>query len=217
MKNALISFGSKLPGGLRDSLLRIVQNTFIRFSPNIKFGKNVIVPRHSAITSSHVDIGDWSSFSSPPKIKGKGSVKIGRYCSIGSVVIITQNHDYSRVTTNDHLSRTYFGYTVLKGKGDIRIGNDVWIGDGVMILPGVSIGDGAVIGAGAIVTKNIPHYSIAVGVPAKVVKLRFQESVARQLLEIAWWDWDERKIRRNREFFSLDASKEKDLKKFIVP
>ena len=53
----------------------------------------------------------------------------------------------------------------------IHIGNKVWIGEGAMILPGVSIGDGAIIGAGAIVSKNIAAYSIAVGNPAKVIKI----------------------------------------------
>ena len=54
----------------------------------------------------------------------------------------------------------------------VHIGNDVWIGDRVMIMPGVHIGDGSVIGAGAVVTGDIPPYSIAVGVPAKVIRSR---------------------------------------------
>ena len=52
------------------------------------------------------------------------------------------------------------------------IGDDCWIGRRVMIMPGVKIGEGCVIGAGAVVTKDIPPYSVAAGVPAKVVKTR---------------------------------------------
>ena len=59
----------------------------------------------------------------------------------------------------------------LVGK-DVIIGNDVWIGANVTIVAGVTIGDGCVIAAGSVVTKDIPPYSIAGGVPAKVIKCR---------------------------------------------
>ena len=57
----------------------------------------------------------------------------------------------------------------------VSIGNDVWIGRRVMIMPGVTIGDGCVIGAGAVVTKDIPPYNVAGGVPARVLKSRETE------------------------------------------
>jgi galactoside O-acetyltransferase len=53
---------------------------------------------------------------------------------------------------------------------DVFIEDSVWIGEGVSILKGVRIGKGSVIGAGAVVTKNVPPYSLVVGVPAKVIK-----------------------------------------------
>jgi len=53
-----------------------------------------------------------------------------------------------------------------------RIGRDVWLGAGVKVLGGVTIGDGCVVGAGAVVTGNLAPYSIAVGVPARVVSQR---------------------------------------------
>lgn len=55
---------------------------------------------------------------------------------------------------------------------DIVIGDNVWIGHGVYIMPGVTIGNNSIIGAKAVVTKSIPADSIAVGIPAKVVKSR---------------------------------------------
>ena len=75
-----------------------------------------------------------------------------------------------------------------KSKGIINIGNNVWIADNVTLLSGVSIGDGAVIGAGAVVTKDIPAYSVAAGVPAKVIKTRFPQHIIDQLSEIDWWN-----------------------------
>ena len=56
--------------------------------------------------------------------------------------------------------------------GDIVLEDDVWLGLGVKVLEGVRVGKGAVIGAGAVVTKDIPAYGVAVGVPAKVIRMR---------------------------------------------
>ena len=71
----------------------------------------------------------------------------------------------------------------------VFIGNDVWIGHGAVILPGRRIGDGAVVAAGAIVTKDVAPYAIVAGNPARFVRPRFPEAIARRLAELAWWDW----------------------------
>lgn len=62
----------------------------------------------------------------------------------------------------------------IRSAGDIVLEDDVWLGIGVKVLEGVRIGKGAVIGAGAVVTKDIPPYAIAVGVPARVIRMRGQ-------------------------------------------
>jgi acetyltransferase-like isoleucine patch superfamily enzyme len=58
----------------------------------------------------------------------------------------------------------------LFSKGPVKIGNNVWLGNNVCVMPGVTIGDGAIIGANAVVTHDIPPYSVAGGIPAKVIK-----------------------------------------------
>ena len=68
------------------------------------------------------------------------------------------------------------------------IGNDVWIGTGVIILQGISVGDGAVIASGAVVTKDVPPYAIVGGVPAKIIKYRFDEETISRLLKSEWWN-----------------------------
>ena len=85
-------------------------------------------------------------------------------------------------------------------KGDIVIGNDVWIGYGAVILSGVTIGDGAIIGTNALVTKDIPPYTIAGGIPAKTIRKRFSEEKISALMKIKWWDWSEEKILKNLKF-----------------
>jgi serine acetyltransferase len=82
-------------------------------------------------------------------------------------------------------------------KGDIIIENDVWIGAKATIMSGVRIGNGAIVAAGSVVSKDVPPYAIVAGNPAKVVKYRFSDEQIKKLLSIAWWNWDEQKIKDN--------------------
>ena len=121
------------------------------------------------------------------------SCDIGRCCSISwNLSIGGMNHDYESAST----CTSYWWKSVLGVDSETRtsvlrttVGNDVWIGCGANVLSGVVIGDGAVIGAGALVNKDIPPYAIAVGVPARVIKYRFDKKTVARLLEVAWWDW----------------------------
>ena len=88
-----------------------------------------------------------------------------------------------------------FGDGMPRSDGDIIIGSDVWLLTGATILSGVTIGHGAVVAARALVTRDVPPYAIVGGVPAKVIRYRFDPETIRKLLEIAWWEWDDAKIR----------------------
>lgn len=82
-------------------------------------------------------------------------------------------------------------YSELKYAKDhypVVIGNDCWIGYGVSIVSGVTIGDGAVLLAGAVVTQDVPPYAIVGGVPAKLIKYRYDEDTIQFLLKIKWWE-----------------------------
>lgn len=81
-------------------------------------------------------------------------------------------------------------------RGDIVVGNDVWIGYEAVVMAGVKIGDGAIIASRAVVTRDVPPYAIVGGVPARVIKYRFDEDTIRRLLEIRWWEWPAGKIRK---------------------
>lgn len=70
----------------------------------------------------------------------------------------------------------------------VQIGNDCWIGDRVEIVGGKTIGDGAVVLTGAMVTKDVPSYAVVGGVPAQVLKYRYDEETIAWLLKVRWWD-----------------------------
>ena len=82
-------------------------------------------------------------------------------------------------------------------KGDITIGSDVWIGAKSTIMSGVRIGHGSIVAAGSLVTKDVEPYSVVGGNPAKHLKYRFEDQQIIDLLDIAWWDWTETKIKEN--------------------
>lgn len=111
---------------------------------------------------------------------------IGNYCSIAPHVSIGPGeHDLSRIST---ASLVYDDpYSELTEK-PVTIGNDVWIGTHVVILRGVSIGNGAVVGAGSVVTKDIPAFAVVAGVPAKIIKYRFNKEQIGLIEKSKWWE-----------------------------
>lgn len=70
------------------------------------------------------------------------------------------------------------------------IGNDVWIGENVTLKGGISIGNGAIIASNSVVTKDIPPYAIYGGVPAKLIKYRFDKSLIDKLEKSQWWNYN---------------------------
>lgn len=114
-----------------------------------------------------IEIGDNTYIGSYSCIHSNlANLKIGRDCSIAShCSIYNSNHSFG--DANKTIKEQ--GWV---SKGGIVIEDNCWLGTGVKVLDGVTIGRGSVIGAGAVVTKDIPPYSIAVGVPAKVIDKR---------------------------------------------
>lgn len=115
------------------------------------------------------------------------STVIGNYCSIGpNVQIGPGNHNYKLVSTKlDVMEKV--GITYSQIDKDLIIGNDVWIGCKAIICRGISIGNGAVIAAGAVVVNDVPDYAIVAGVPAKIIKYRFNEEEIRKLQKSKWY------------------------------
>lgn len=114
-----------------------------------------------------------------------GRIRIGRRVFLGPYVVI---YGQGGVEIGDHTLISMHccimssDHTIpecaelIRSKPDIllptRIGRDVWLGAAVKVLGGVTIGDGCVVGAGAVVTRDLPPFSVAVGVPARIVRMR---------------------------------------------
>jgi galactoside O-acetyltransferase len=135
----------KLGGGLRD--VDIFPGVQLIASKNIRLGLGVSINRNVIIDASH------------------GEINIGDNVAIGpNTVLRAADHVFSN--PNELIKNQ--GH---KG-GYIRIEEDSWLGTGVVVLRNVTVGKGSVIGAGAVVTRDVPPFSIAAGVPARVIGKR---------------------------------------------
>ena len=139
---------------------------------------------------------------------GNTKLKIGRFCSIGPKVsfILASDHPVHNLSTYPFKNKFMGGQKEALSKGDIVVGDDVWIGHQATVLSGVKIGQGAVIAAGAVVTKDIPPYAIAAGIPAKVVSYRFSEEKRNILSRIDYSRMNADYCRENIDLLYTDIS-----------
>jgi len=164
---------------------------------------------HGTFFAGEVNVGYASTIGSNCCLQGP--VSIGNYCQIGPAVGIYGRDHPTRLVT------TYFNQNLFQGRlkrheqiAEVRIGHDVWLGHGAIILKGVEIGTGAVVGAGAVVTKDIPAYGIAVGNPARVIRMRFDEELVRTLLQAKWWLKTVKELEAAEELFHTDLTQHRE-------
>lgn len=167
--------------------------------------ERVLISKGASLNNS--TIGRYTSVGRGSKINYSD---IGSFCSISwDSTIGATSHPVNRITTHAFPYVPYAGQFVAERTQEIkktRIGNDVWIGANSVILPGVNISDGAVIGAGSVVTKDVPPYGIVAGVPAQLIRYRFEEATIKQLLRLQWWKWPREKIQKNIALFQEDLT-----------
>lgn len=170
----------------------------------VRFTSKADISAESSFEGAN-SIGDHTSFKGK---MGYGSYSagncfiradIGRFCSIGAGVwTLVGTHPISQpyATTSPMffslLRQSMVTFATEQRFQEIfppvQIGNDCWIGNNVQIVGGIVIGDGAVLLTGAVVTKNVPPYAVVGGVPAKILKYRYDDETIAWLLKARWWD-----------------------------
>lgn len=172
---------------------------------NSRFGMHNVIGNN--VTLSDVGVGDFTYISDGCVIRG---TMIGKFCSIAPNVKCGFGLHPSRDYVSTHplffsvqgqAGITFVDQNYFEETKKINIGNDVWIGINAIIKDGVTIGDGAIIGAGAVVTKDVPDYAIVGGVPATLIRYRFDEKSINALKQLLWWDWDVERIKKHLALF----------------
>ena len=138
-------------------------NIGITIEDNVVVGRNTIL----SCKGGNIKVGKHSNIGANCYIISETEFEIGKYVFIAgnSYLIAGGNHSFE----NREIPMMFQPSV---SKGGVKIGDDVWIGAAATVLDGVTIGNGSIIGASALVNKSIPEYSIAAGVPAKVMKTR---------------------------------------------
>lgn len=144
----------------------------IRSPERLHLGKRVVidsgVPLHCGGMEwsqgrGGISIGDDTYVGPKAVLFGAGGIQIGSRVLISPGVLIT-SHQHRFVNADEPIASQPAEFN------SITIEDNVWIGGNAVILPGVKIGSGSVVGAGAVVTKSVPRRTLAIGVPARVVR-----------------------------------------------
>lgn len=177
--------------------------------PGVKLGKGVILKKGVKVYRNVV-IGDHTFVNEDTRID-PNTTTIGKFCSISHQVKIGLGpHPVSFFSTSPLFYSPQRGlvktehYDEFADRGYASIGHDVFIAANSIVISGVHVGHGAVIAAGSVVTKDVPPYAIVGGVPARVLRYRFDEATIERLLRVRWWDRDVAAIARHAEMgFSI--------------
>lgn len=164
------------------------------------------------VVLDRVVLGDLSYVSRGARIY---NATVGRFCCIGPETLVGLGTHPTRQFVSSHpafystCAQAQVTFVTEQKFAEFRpvtIGNDVWIGARAIVLDGATIGDGAIVAAGAVVAGEVPPYAIVSGVPAKVVRYRFDEATIDAIRRSRWWDLDLEVLRANAHAFADPAA-----------
>jgi len=164
--------------------------------------------------NTKINIGNFSYFSGPGIVKGKGTLNIGNFTNIGENIYLNVEVDKhpiyypaiinwkNNLRLKEHKKNFSVKYEDLHNKKDeINVGSDVWLARNVRILNGVNISNGVVVAESSFVNRDCAPYGIYAGLPAKFKSFRFDENQINKLEKMKWWNWSLDKIKKNKNFF----------------
>jgi acetyltransferase-like isoleucine patch superfamily enzyme len=145
---------------------------------------------------------------------------IGRFCCIAPEVIIGGGRHPSGwlsthpvfFSTRNQSGRSFVKQSYYEEIQPVTIGNDVWIGTRSIILDGITVGDGAIIAAGSVVVSDVEPYSIVGGVPAKIIRKRYDDDTIEKIKSLNWWDWPVEVLESSSELFRCETVSLEQLK-----
>lgn len=167
--------------------------------------------RDHLLRTRQINLGEYSYGEVEDILNFPVKTRIGRYTSIGpGVKAFSANHPYGFLSMHPFFYRDDIG--IAKHEKIVRktlnIGHDVWIGANAIICPGCeNIGNGAIIAAGAVVTKDVPDFAICGGNPARVMRMRFDDDLAKRINDSNWWLNDLSELQKYESEMTQDIAK----------